>query len=227
MDRRKSLKILTIGSLSAGVLLDACKTQDKKDGVKPEAGKPGLPGTEPGRMKEEVAQLALENSQTYFTPHEMATITVLGDIIIPKDAVSGSASEAGVPAFIEFIVKDKPEYKIPMRGGLQWMDQQCYKKYNKAFVDCSSAQQIELVDQIAYPKKAKKDLQQGVAFFSLMRNLTASGFFTSPMGVKDVGYAGNQPNMWDGVPEDVLKQYGIAYSEEELKQCATYPETNA
>lgn len=226
MDRRKSLKVLAFGTLSTGVLLDACKTEDKKatGAAVVKDGKDTIPA---GRMKEEEAQLKQVNAQTYFTTHEMATITVLADIIIPKDDVSGSASDAGVPDFIEFIVKDKPEFKVPMRGGLQWMDQQCYKRFNNAFVNCTSKEQIELVDMIAYPKKAKKEMQQGVNFFTLMRNLTASGFFTSPIGVKDVGYVGNQPNMWNGVPDDVLKQYGLSYTEQEMKECATYPDSNS
>ena len=83
-------------------------------------------------------------------------------------------------------------------------------------------QQMEMVDEIAWPAKAKPDMAQGVAFFNLMRNLTATGFYTSEIGVKDIGYAGNKPNKWNGVPEDVLKQYNLAYTEKELKECASY-----
>jgi hypothetical protein len=147
---------------------------------------------------------------------------VLADIIIPMDEVSGSASEAGVPAFIEFIVKDMPDHQTPMRGGLRWLDLQAYRLYEKSFRDCSGEQQIALVDQIAYPKKAKPEMAQGVAFFNLMRNLTATGFYTSQIGVKDIGYAGNQPNQWNGAPEEVLKQYNLAYSERELKESVKF-----
>ncbi|MNL88802.1 hypothetical protein D3C87_2187440 [compost metagenome] len=66
-----------------------------------------------------------------------------------------------------------------------------------------------MLDLIAYPKKVKPGMEQGVAFFNLMRDLTASGFFTTEMGVKDLGYAGNTPNKWEGVPEDVVKQYNF------------------
>jgi gluconate 2-dehydrogenase gamma chain len=107
---------------------------------------------------------------------------------------------------------------------LRWLDMQCLKKYEKAFKDCSLQQQIELVDQVAYPKKAKPEMAQGVAFFSLMRNLTATGFYTSEIGVNDVGYAGNKPNKWNGVPDEVLKQYNKAYTEKELKECVTFTE---
>jgi gluconate 2-dehydrogenase gamma chain len=109
-----------------------------------------------------------------------------------------------------------------MRGGLNWLDMQCFKLYNKSFVDCSKEQQIEMVDAIAYPKKAKPGMKQGVAFFNLVRNLTATGFYTSEIGGKDVGYMGNVPNQWNGVPDDVLKQYNLAYTEKELKECVSF-----
>jgi gluconate 2-dehydrogenase gamma chain len=124
-----------------------------------------------------------------------------------------------VPEFIEFIVKDMPQHQIPMRGGLRWLDMQTLKLHEKAFKDCTPEQRIALVDQIAYPNKAKPEMKQGVSFFNLMRNLTATGFYTSPIGVKDIGYAGNQANQWTGVPADVLAQYKVAYTEKELKEC--------
>ncbi len=65
-------------------------------------------------------------------------------------------------------------------------------------------------------------MQQGVAFFSRIRNLTASGFFTSKIGLDDIGYVGNRPNQWNGVPDDVLKQYGLAYTERELKESVSF-----
>jgi hypothetical protein len=109
-----------------------------------------------------------------------------------------------------------------MRGGLRWLDVQMVKQYNKPFKDCTQQQQIAMVDTIAYPKKAKPGMQQGVSFFTLMRNLTASGFYTSEMGIKDVGYAGNKPNQWNGVPDEVLKQYQLAYTDKELKECVSF-----
>ena len=75
---------------------------------------------------------------------------------------------------------------------------------------------------IAYPQKAKPGMKQGVAFFNMLRDLTATGFYTSEIGVKDIGYAGNQPNQWNGVPDEVLKQYDLAYTEKELKECVSF-----
>jgi gluconate 2-dehydrogenase subunit 3-like protein len=219
MDRRKSIKALFVGSVSTGVLIEACNTPDKKPGNVAEA-----PDTskDADRMVEEIERNKLLNASKFFTAHELATVAVLSDIIIPKDDVSGSATDAQVPDFIDFMMRDIPEYQIPMRGGLKWLDVQCLKRYEKPFVDCNAKQQTELVDMIAYPKKAKPEMIVGADFFSLMRNLTINGFFTSKMGTKDIGYVGNTPNRWNGVPDDVLKQSNIAYSERELKECVSY-----
>src|SRR5690606_19401709 len=205
MKRRESLKYIAAGALASGMLATGCKPSEKKEEVATGEVKSGIHRYEDElRYEESVAKMP-----KFFTDHEMATITILGDIIIPKDDVSGSASDAGVPDFIEFTVKDQPRYQTPMRGGLRWLDVYCLKKFNKTFKDCSEKERIEVVDQIAYPERAKDkpELAQGVAFFNLMRDLTCTGFYTSEIGVKDLGYMGNQPNQWNGVPEDVLKQY--------------------
>jgi hypothetical protein len=221
MDRRKSIKALLVGTVSTGILVEACNTEEKKAPEQKE-GPTADAGASINRMKEESEHEKEVRSKTFFTSDEMATITILGDIIIPKDEISGSASDAKVPEFIEFIVKDMPQHQIPMRGGLRWLDMQCLKRYDKAFKDCSKQQQMEMVDEIAWPEKAKKGMAQGVNFFNLMRNLTASGFYTSEMGGKDVGYMGNVPNQWNGVPADVLKHYDLAYTEKELKECVSF-----
>jgi len=210
MDRRKSIKAMILGTVSTAVLVEACKSSattvaevDMED-----------------RMQEEKDYLVKVKAQpNFFTEHEMATITLLADIIIPKDAVSGSATDAKVPEFIEFIVKDMPDHQVPMRGGLKWLDLHSYKKHAKAFTECSGKEQIAIVDEIAYPQKAAPALAQGVSFFNKIRDLVTTGFYTAEIGVKDLGYMGNVPNMWAGVPDDVLKQHGLAYTEKELKEC--------
>ena len=223
MDRRKSIKALLITTVSAGALAEACNTGEKKPATASTdtttAAEASLNPSGFNRMKEELEHMKELSGKTFFTPEELTTITILGDIIIPRDEVSGSASDAKVPQFIEFIVKDIPEHQTPMRGGLRWLDMQCLTRFGKAFKDCTQPQQIEVVDEIAYPKKAKPEMAQGVAFFTLMRNLTATGFYTSEIGVKDIGYLGNVPTQWKGVPDDVLKQYGLAYTEKELREC--------
>jgi gluconate 2-dehydrogenase gamma chain len=102
------------------------------------------------------------------------------------------------------------------------LDIQSMKNYSNSFVDCTPAQQIELVDQIAFPEQAKPEMAQGVAFFNRMRDLTACGFFTSQIGIKDLGYIGNAPNQWDGIPQDVLDQYGLKYDDRTLNESVKF-----
>jgi gluconate 2-dehydrogenase gamma chain len=202
MNRRQSIKALGIGAVSTGLLLDACQAPVAKETPKGDGQQFGRQDLEIKRDKELAAA-------TFFTAEEMAAITILGDIILPKDERSGSASELGVPAFIEFIVKDEPEHQLPMRGGLRWLDVYCLNHYEHPFAACTPAQRLEVVDEIAYPFKQKPGMEQGVAFFNKMRELTAIGFFTSKDGIKDLGYMGNAPGKWEGVPSDVLKQYDL------------------
>lgn len=210
------MKALTIGTLSTEVLLKACKPKDQNAETSKEKN------AEADRPQNEIDRNEKLNADKFFTEHEMATITVLADIIIPKDEKSGSASDAKVPDFIEFIVKDIPDHQLPMRGGLRWLDVEMLNRHNNTFRECTSEQQLAIVNEIAYPGKAKPEMQQGVAFFNRMRSLTASGFFTSKIGMDDIGYVGNRPNQWNGVPDDVLKQYGLAYTEKELKESVSF-----
>ncbi|HTI59492.1 gluconate 2-dehydrogenase subunit 3 family protein [Mucilaginibacter sp.] len=204
MNRRDSLKALGIGTLSASAVLAGCHPKTGEESGS-EAAAVDTTGRQPFEAERDKALL----KATYFDTHEMATIAVLADLIIPKDAHSGSATDAKVPDFIEFIVKDEPQHQLPMRGGLKWLDVYCLNHYNNAFKDCKPDIQKTVLDQIAYPMQARPDMQQGVAFFSKMRDLTAIGFFTSKMGIDDLGYKGNAPGKWEGVPADVLKQYGL------------------
>jgi hypothetical protein len=120
---------------------------------------------------------------------------------------------------MEFIMKDMPYLQTPTRGGIMWLDNESKKRFGKVFINASSKQQLELVDDIAYPDNAKPDMEYGVNFFNRMRNLTATGFFTTEMGIKDMDYKGNQANIWDGVPENVLKKHGMSYDKKTLEEC--------
>ncbi|MBS1544819.1 MAG: gluconate 2-dehydrogenase subunit 3 family protein [Bacteroidetes bacterium] len=219
MDRRKYLKSLAVGTIGAGTLISCGPEQAKKEEDKSVISDEGAG---PNRQPDEIEHYRKISAEKFFTDHELKTITILSDIIIPQDEVSGSASQAGVPAFIEFIAKDMPRHQTPLRGGLRWLDVQCLKLYGAPFADCNAQQQISIVDEIAYPEKVKPGMEQGVAFFNLMRDLTAAGFFSSQIGIKDLGYAGNQPNQWDGVPQDVLDQYGVKYDERTLKESVKF-----
>jgi len=146
----------------------------------------------------------------FFTPHEWATVRMLVDLIIPKDERSGSATDAGVPEFMDFMMLDQPTHQDAMRGGLRWLDTECVERFSKRFVECTPADRATLLDAIAWPEKASPLLSQGVAFFNAFRDLTASGFWSSKMGVGDLQYLGNVPNPeWNGCPPEALEHIGI------------------
>ena len=204
MNRRDSLKTLGIGAMSASALLAGCKPSATEG-----AADDNTTTDTTGRQDFEIARDKALMKEKFFDEHEMATITILANLIIPKDSRSGNASDAGVPDFIEFIVKDEPEHQLPMRGGIKWLDMQCLNRYDKDFKSCTPQQQTEMLNLIAFPMMAKPEMQPGVNFFNKIRNLTAVGFFTSKLGISDLGYKGNAPGKWEGVPADVLKQYGL------------------
>ena len=129
----------------------------------------------------------------FFAAHEYKTLQTLCQTIIPADADSGGAIEAGAPEFIDLLTSENMEYQVTLGGGLMWLDSTCSDRYGKVYLDCSPQQQKEILDQIAYRNSAATDerLSQGVEFFSFLRNMTADGFFTSEIGIKYVGYVGN------------------------------------
>ncbi len=149
----------------------------------------------------------------FFTNHEHATVTMLADMIIPRDDRSGSASDAGVPEFMDYILTEYPDGQNSMRGGLGWLDYECERRFEKRFVDCTEAQRKSLLDEIAFPKKAKPEMSQGVAFFNRFRDFTASGFFSSRMGTEDLRYLGNKVvQTWEGCPPAALNKLGVSYT---------------
>ena len=149
----------------------------------------------------------------FFTAHEWETVRTLVDLVIPKDDRSGSATDAGVPEFMDFILMENPGEQLWMRGGLAWLDTECRERFTKNFLACDAAQRTALLDDISWPAKAKTGVSQGVVFFNRFRDLTASGFYSSEMGVKDLRYQGNvYVTEWTGCPPEQLKKLGVSYT---------------
>ena len=165
-----------------------------------------------------------ENSQSqqqssyapkFFTRREWQLVRMLADYVIPRDARSGSATDAKVPEFMDFLLSDKDASetsKNNMRGGLAWLDNESRKRFSRVFVQATDGQRRQILDDIAFPRRAKPEFSHGVAFFNRFRDMTASGFFSSAMGWKDVQYIGNvfNPN-WDGCPAPALAKLGVSY----------------
>ena len=158
-----------------------------------------------------VAQVAGGYKRKALDEHEWKTIGILSDWIIPADDRSGSATDAGVPEFIDDWLDFRRGRTLDkIRGGLTWLDLECNRQYHHDFADCSKEQQKQMLDRIAYPKEAAPEDSAGVAFFNKLRDLVVSGFFSSKMGVKDLPYLGNQMlTEWNGCPPEVLAKLGL------------------
>lgn len=145
----------------------------------------------------------------FFTPLEWRTVRVLADVVIPRDAKSGSATEAGVPQFMDFVMTEYPTNQARMREGLGWINAESRTRFGKPFPDITAAERVQIVEDIAWPAKAKPEFAAGVRFFNAFRDLTGSGFFSSRMGIADIGYLGNRPQIWNGCPAPALKHIGV------------------
>lgn len=218
MDRRETIKSLLLGSLAGGALLTGCRPEAQTEDT-PAA--PDISDSDGyGRTPAETERDAKLMSETFFTETEITALAVLCDIILPADENFGSATDAGVPEFIEFIAKDIPEHQLPLRGGMMWLNHRANRTFGAEFIACAPEQQKQLLDEIAHPNEEAPELQQGVVFFSLLRSLTLTGYYTTKMGIESLGYKGNISNVWDGVPEEVLAEHGLSYDEEWLAKCA-------
>ena len=145
-----------------------------------------------------------------FTPDEWRLVRLLVDYVIPRDARSGSATAAGVPEFMDFILGEYASNRQWMKDGLAWMNAECRSRFGRGFVSCVDAERRELLDAIAFPKRATTEMKPGVDFFNRFRNMTASGYYSSRIGIADLGYVGNRPvAKWDGTPPEVLRKLGL------------------
>lgn len=196
LKRRDLLKVM--GALPAAALVPlAPASPAESHGLSPRAPAP--------------EQTAGEYKPKVLDAHEWKTVRVLSDLIIPADERSGSATEAGVPEFIDdWLGFRGGRLLAEIRGGLTWLDMECNRLFSRDFVACSPAQQKQILDRIAYPKTAApEDLQAG-AFFNELRNLVVSGFYSSKMGIQDLPYLGNSMVAdWEGCPPEVLAKLGL------------------
>ncbi len=215
MDRRAYLQSLFLAPLAGSLIASSARAQDAStiDWTR-------LPSSYSyGRTEAEKQTDAELFAESYFREHELLTIAVLCDIILPGDHPNGGALDAGLPDFVEFMVKDRQQYKLPVRGGIAWLDNYALDNYGADFIHIEESQRLAICDAIAYPDVDTPELQPGIAFFSLMRNLTLTGYYTTEAGIRDLGYVGNRPNVWDGVPEAVLQKHGKQYDTEWLNKC--------
>ena len=218
MDRRSHLKYMLTGAIGSAALLQACAPEKEKAATLTLAGY--------GRTPEELERDAELHSQSFFTEEEKKLLTVLVDIILPADADGPAASELGVVEFIAFMAVDQPNLQPTLRGGLSWLNLEAFLHHSTNFLQLLPEDRIKIIDRIAYPDTAMEQDKSGVRFFNTLRNLTMTGYFTTEHGLKELGYAGNRPNVWDGVPQSVLDRYGLAYDDDTLARCVKPEERN-
>lgn len=144
------------------------------------------------------------------TEQQRSTATALCDVIIPSDAHSASASAVGVVDFIdEWISAPYPRHqqdRALVLTGLQWLD-------SRSFATLSVEQQAATCERICYVPDAPPSLVEAAKFFARYRDLTAAGFYTTPIGRKDLQYVGNVAlATFDGPPREVLEAVGLARS---------------
>ncbi|MEX2273094.1 MAG: gluconate 2-dehydrogenase subunit 3 family protein [Vicinamibacterales bacterium] len=193
MNRRAVLQLLGSAPLAAGFVWTEAEVFEAQRRTQ-QARRPAAPTFKP----------------KFFTAREYATVVLLAETIIPKDERSGGATDAGVPEFIDFMMVDQPARQVPMRGGLAWLDQECNARFNKTFVAATDVERRQVLDEISGLEPARPDQSHGLAFFRSFRDLTATGFWTSKIGMEDLQFTGNvYVPEWNGCPEEALKKLGL------------------
>jgi len=198
ISRRAALRIVSSAPLAAALVWTPAEAQQAHEHA--------------AAAREQAAKKPAPFKPKFFTAHEYATVGVLVDLIIPRDERSGSATEAGVPAFMDFMMIDQPQRQIAMRGGLALIDRLSAERLGKRFVALTDAQRRGVLDEIAYTTNPDPGMSHAIAFFSSFRDLTASGFWSTKMGIQDLQYKGNTfVAEWEGCPDAALKKLGVGY----------------
>jgi hypothetical protein len=167
-----------------------------------------------------------------FSAHEWTTLRRLTELIVPADSRSGSALDAGAPEFIDMLASQNVELARIYHGGIAWLDAEMHRRYDKEFAEAAPAQQTAMLDALVeaerimqersaeesayvrgeiyrmfsnYTAKTGTPLAAGVRFFDWVRKMTVDAYYTSPVGIKDLGFIGNGALSKYEVPKEVLE----------------------
>lgn len=155
----------------------------------------------------EVLETGVAYRPKNFTPQEWGTVRLLVNYIIPRDRHSGSALDAGVPEFMDAMLGLEPKLVARHRDGLAWLDTECTNRFKKTFTDSTDAERRQVLDDIAWPARAPEAMASGVTWFNTFRDFTASGYYTSKIGIFDIGYRGNTGLAeWKGCPPAAVRR---------------------
>ena len=208
LSRRAALKVLGAVPL-AGALVWQQQQQPGQQAPRQTHEAPNQPAADTKRPPRAPRQ------NTFFTARETRTVRVLADDIIPRDSRSGSATDAGVLAFLNHNLASSEtsvEVRTQWRGGLRWIDTESRRRFGVAYAAATAAQRHQILDDVAYPDRVRPEFQHGAAFFMRFRDMVAAGFFSSAIGVRDLQYQGNTAMpAWTGCPEPALRKLGVSY----------------
>ena len=225
MKRRDSIKTMILGSIGASMTLKSCITSEDKI-VLDQVWKYSY-----GRTQEELKWDYKVLTRKFFSDTELLTIEKIANIILPPNNY-GSIKDAGVVELFEIIAKDfstpaHNEYgEKVLRRGLIVFDELCNDRFNKDLLDCSEVEIKSIFDDIAFSDNKDNDIQEAIRLFAVYRGMVLTGYFTSEIGIKDLGYKGNTPNVWAGVPEEILKDYSVSYDKEWISKCVDQSKRN-
>jgi hypothetical protein len=215
MDRRTSIKWMLAASAAMPLMTQRSFAQSSTVLAQPKAsdalGFAGGYGTDPNLVKTyhpgDVWPLT-------FTAEQRHEAAALCDLIIPADEVSPSASSVGVVDFLdEWISAPYPrqrEDRATIVPGLQWLDEESVRRGGKVFADADSPVQHDICGDICFEAAVMPQYKMAAKFFACFRDLTAGGFYTTPVGMKDIGYIGNVPRTeFPGPPLALLQELGL------------------
>ncbi|MFL2625196.1 MAG: gluconate 2-dehydrogenase subunit 3 family protein [Candidatus Marisimplicoccus sp.] len=225
MKRRDSIKTMFLGSIGASLTLNSCITTEDKV-MLDQVWKYNY-----GRTYEELKWDYKVLTSKFFSDSELKTIEKIANIILPPNE-KGNIKDAGVVELFEIIAKDfstpaHDEYgEKVLRRGLNVFDKICNERFGVNLIDCSDDQIKSVFDSIAFNDNKDEGLQEAIRLFAVYRGMVLTGYFTSEVGINDLGYKGNTPNVWDGVPDDVLKDYSVSYDDEWISRCVDQSKRN-
>jgi len=208
MDRRTTLKwVLAVGASVPALMAHATPSSRTPA---PGAGYGPDPDLTPSYPKRHLWPLLLSDA-------EKRTARVLCDLIIPADDISPSASEVGVVEFLdEWLSAPYPTQlkdRQVVRDGFAWLNSHSRQRFKHDFADLNLSQHVDICDAICDVAKAAPDLETAAEFFARLRLLIAGGFYSTPVGRRDLGYIGNVAlTSFEGPPEELLQQLGLAQS---------------
>ena len=205
MERRDLVKVLGISA--ALPVLAGCERPNNETPAPAIRGPAGT-AADPDLLRPKVGW------EKVLSAPELATLSALCDLIIPADEKSPSASQVGVPDFVNEWASAPYEYQrsalVRLRGGLAWLDTEAAKRFGEPFGPLTDDQKSRIADDICHAPRARPEFQAAAQFFDFVRDLTATGFYTTTEGMKDLQYIGNVAlPRYDGPPAEVPKHLGL------------------